>query len=71
MAKVYCASFDCIHNKNNVCRSKEINLSCGLVHTVYQSCKHIHECKQYEKSEDMKRIEKMIGSYLRRKGGEV
>lgn len=56
MPKVWCAEIECQHNKNNTCRRKEINFSAGHVHTIHQGFLHVWCCKNYELSEDTKKL---------------
>ena len=63
MAKVWCATLECKHNKNNQCRAKSINLSDGHVHTVHQGYKHIWECRCYEESNRAATLRKMLNGY--------
>ena len=56
MAKVWCASIECEHNKRNQCKAKEINLSDGHVHTVRQGYLKIWKCRSFEESEQSKKM---------------
>ena len=62
MAKVFCASSECIHNKSGLCRSKGIYLADKHMHTVHEGFKHLHLCKTYEESEESKKLTKFINS---------
>lgn len=66
MAKVWCAAIECRHNKNNQCRSKEINLTEGHIHTVHQGFKQVWGCRTYETDPKLKEIFDAIAG----KGGE-
>ena len=57
MPKVICAAGECIWNDvNNLCRAKEINLSDNYIMTVYDGRQHFNKCRNYEMSEESKRI---------------
>jgi len=56
MATVYCAAVECEHNDRNRCNAKTISLSEGYVHTVHQGFLQVWTCRQYEMSEDAKRL---------------
>lgn len=56
MPKVWCAEIECKHNKNNLCRQKEINLSDGYIHTTHQGYLRVWCCKNYELSEEFKKL---------------
>lgn len=60
MAKVWCASIECKHNKNNQCKAKEINISDGYIHTVHQGYKQIWLCRSFDMSESAKEIEQVL-----------
>ena len=59
MTKVLCATIDCKYNNDYVCAKKEINLSDHLIHTMYEGVQNLWRCKQFEKSDEARRIEKM------------
>lgn len=67
MPKVICAHAECKHNKNNVCKAKEINVGAWLIHTVHHGVKRMEECKTYEESEEYKFMKKAL---TRITGGE-
>lgn len=56
MATVYCAAVECEHNDRNICRAKKINLSEGRVHTAHQGFLQVWTCRQYEMSDNAKRL---------------
>ena len=56
MATVSCAAIECKWNESNRCKAKNINLSEGHINTLYQGYKQVWTCRQYEMSEDAKRI---------------
>ena len=58
--KVWCAAFECIHNKNNLCKAKEINLSDSYVNTLYEGQMHCQKCRMHEEDEETKQIKKNI-----------
>lgn len=60
MAKVWCAEIECKHNRNNMCRRKEVKFSAGHVHTIHQGFLHVWQCKDYELSEDAKKIMEVL-----------
>ena len=55
---VICASVDCkyIDEEANCCRLREIKLSEHYMHTVNEGFQHFWRCKQYEMSDESKRI---------------
>lgn len=71
MSKIYCASIECRHNKKNVCKAKEINLSDEHIHTKYQGFKHFHFCKTYEMSKEAVEFEEAIKAWNTRTEKEV
>lgn len=71
MANVHCASFDCVHNRDNICIAGTIRLADGHIHTVHQGFKHIHECKTYCQAQYYKELEREIKSHIFRKKGGV
>ncbi len=60
MAKVWCASIECKHNKNNQCKAKEINISDGHIHTVHQGYKQIWLCRSFAMSEIAMEMDKAL-----------
>ena len=61
MPKVICASLDCKYNgKGYQCTAKKITMSEHFLVTVNEGRQHLWRCKQYEMSEEMKKIEKMM-----------
>lgn len=68
MTKVWCATIECKHNKNNRCRAKEINLSDGHVHTIHQGYMQYWKCRSFEESKATKEIKKLIGGERRNDG---
>lgn len=69
MTKVSCAAIECKYNNDCVCSKKEINLSNHQMHTVYEGVQNLWRCKQFEKSDEARRIEKMWKELL--KGREL
>lgn len=65
--KVWCAAFECIHNKNNLCKAKEINLSDSYVNTLYEGQMHCQKCRMYEEDEETKQIKKNIEEWWNNK----
>lgn len=71
MSKVFCASFECEYNRDNLCQAKAIRLSDGHIHTVYQGFKHIHECKTYQQSQYYKELNQKLQEFKNAlEGGE-
>jgi len=60
MAKVWCAEITCKHNKNNLCKAKEINLSAGRVNTVYSGRMDVWKCRTFEESERFKQMSEVV-----------
>ena len=57
MPKVICASLDCKYNgKGYQCTAKKINLSDNYIMTVNEGRQHFNKCRNYEMSEESKRI---------------
>jgi hypothetical protein len=65
MTKVWCATIECEHNKNNRCAASEINLSDGHIHTVHQGFKQVWECRTYNMSKESKQLEDRINEWLK------
>lgn len=66
---VECATIECKYNHDCVCTKKSINLSNHLIHTMYEGVQGFWRCKDFEKSEEAKRIEQMWKELL--KGREL
>lgn len=64
MPTVYCAAIECKHNKDNKCKAKSICLSEGLVHTVWNGVEQIWRCKEFEMSEDAKRMQEELAQIM-------
>lgn len=61
MPKLFCGASDCIYNNNrNRCTAKEVSLNDLSVMTLWEGRQHLWRCKQYEMSEEAKKIEKMM-----------
>ena len=57
MPKVICAACDCKWNDvKNQCIAKKINLSDIYIMTMYDGRQHFNKCRNYEMSEESKRI---------------
>lgn len=67
MPKVICGHTECKHNKNKVCKAKEINLGAWLINTVHYGMKRMEECITYEESEEYKEIQKILNSFMSQK----
>ena len=65
MPKVWCAAIECKHNKRNICREKEINLTAGYINTVYQGHKHTWGCRSFEEDEESKELRLTIERAMR------
>ena len=65
MAKVWCASIECKHNKNNQCIAKEINLSEGYANTFHQGYMQYWKCRSFKESKEAKEIKKLISGERR------
>ena len=64
MPIVYCAAIECKHHDdNNRCRAKTINLSEALLHTVWNGVQQVWKCKQFELSDEAKRIRAELEKY--------
>lgn len=69
MSEIICAAIDCEHiDDMNCCRLKEISLSEHFIHTVHEGVQHFWQCKQYEKSEETKRLEEKFIKLLKEQG---
>ena len=61
MPKLKCASWDCVWNDTeNQCRAKEVSLNDLSIMTLWEGRQHLWRCKQYEMSEEAKKIEKVM-----------
>ena len=60
MAKVWCATIECKHNKKNQCKAKEINISDGHIHTVHQGYKQIWLCGSCILSDPARELEQLL-----------
>lgn len=61
---VWCAEISCEYNHDNMCKAKEINLSSGLVHTVYDGKQNIWKCRNFSESEESRKIREMFEKFL-------
>ncbi len=58
---VYCAAFDCKYNgRTNRCTAKRITLSWHSVMTVWEGRQEFWRCKNYEVSDEAKRLQETI-----------
>lgn len=62
--RLFCASGECVHNKDNECHAGKISLSDMAVTTKYQGRMHLWECKQYMPSEEFVRMGEEIKKIL-------
>lgn len=71
MPKVYCGAVDCKWNDvKNQCRAKEIHLEDNYIMTVYDGRQHFNRCKDYEMSEQSKRLYEDFKRILKNDGIE-
>lgn len=69
---IVCGAVDCKHNgEMNECELKKITLNDCYYHTVNEGIQHFWRCKQYEKSEETKRIEELFMELLKEQGMEI
>lgn len=69
MTVIKCGSVDCKHNDDsNICQKSNIALSDCYYHTVNDGLQHFWRCRQYEKSDRAKQIEKQMKEFL---GGKL
>ena len=72
MPKVICASYECKYNTDdNTCIYDEVYLNDLSIMTVYEGRQHLWRCKQYEKSEEAKRMEEKFMKFLKEQGMEI
>lgn len=72
MPKVICASDECKYNADdNTCICDEVYLNDLSITTVYEGRQHLWRCKQYEKSEETKRMKEKFIKLLKKQGVEV
>lgn len=64
--KVWCAETECEHNKDNLCKAKEINISAGRVHTIHDGYIHHWECRTFKMSEEAEKLFSMLKRYFDR-----
>lgn len=65
MTKILCPSVECIYNGNHyVCNAKKVELKYRNMATVNEGRVDMWVCKQYELSEDAKRINKEFAKLL-------
>lgn len=60
MSKVICAAIECKHNKNGVCKKKELNFAAGNIATVHEGRQDVWWCRMYELSDFAKEIKEML-----------
>lgn len=63
--KVICATLECKHNEDGLCTAKQIRLSDGHVHTVFQGFKQIWECKSFEMDKMCEKILKKLSEEMK------
>ena len=56
MPTVYCASIECKRNNKNKCTAKVLTLNESHLHTVWNGVEQVWRCKQFEMSEEAKRM---------------
>lgn len=71
MTKVWCGALDCKHNKDNMCKQKEINLSNGIVGTMWQGSMQYWKCLSYEESNLSKEFRQLISKVGERKSDGI
>ena len=63
--KIKCASFDCKYcSVNGNCLQKSIRLADSYVHTKHGGFEHFNICKNYEKDEEIEKIQKDIKEWF-------
>lgn len=60
MPKVWCAEITCKHNKKNLCKAREINLSVGNINTLHNGRMNAWKCRTFEESESFKEIAEAV-----------
>ena len=70
MAKVVCACAECKHNKNNICKAKEVKIRSWKINTVNYGMKRMEECLTYEMSEEFKELQKLLNTRTQQKEGD-
>lgn len=60
MSKIKCLSTECKYNKNDRCTAKEVSFIWKSVMTVHDGRLECWICRQYEMSDEMKRISDSI-----------
>lgn len=71
MTTIICPNDDCIHNgKGYKCKCKKISLSSWNVATVNMGRQDYWVCKNYEKSEEIKKLEERLTRYLETRGNK-
>lgn len=65
MNRVLCGTIECRYNADNICTAETINLSNHQMHTVYEGVQNLWRCKQFEKSDEARRIEQMWKELLK------
>ena len=69
--RVYCASQECKYNDRNRCIAETISLSCHSVMTYHDGRQDFWKCKQYEMSEDSKRIFECLKAIIDKQNKEA
>ena len=65
MAVVWCAVVECKHNKGNKCKAREITLNESRLHTLWNGVEQVWRCKQFEMSDEAKRMEALVEEFMR------
>lgn len=61
MPKIVCAAIDCAYNDDNrCCTAKKVSLNEGHWHTRHEGFKQFWICKNFKKSVDAKRMERIL-----------
>lgn len=68
MTKVYCPCLECVNNKDQRCKAKEVSLTWRSLATVNEGRQEVWVCKQYQVSEEMQVIEEQFKALIK-KGG--
>ena len=65
MTQITCACFDCkFCNENAQCTAKEIKLTFGSIHTVWEGQQDVWWCKSFEMSDEAKECYERIAPLL-------
>ena len=68
MTKVQCPCIECVHNKNQVCKLRELKLIWRNMATVNEGRVSMWVCDSYQLSDQSLDIEKEIRKYMSEKG---